>query len=140
MADLVAGAPESSVAAVLPTDVVVTPPDVSVPADKARWSGIWQGWGCMARACDIRIAIEAVTSSGPTVVYVGVSDQQPQMTDRAQGQFVGNELQVRLHTGARLVLRLREAVGATEMEIAVWRPETQLLLVGVLSNKPVAPI
>lgn len=140
MADLVAGAPESSVAAVLPADVVVTPPDVSVPADKARWSGIWQGWGCMARACDIRIAIEAVTGSGATVVYVGVSDQQPQVTDRAQGQFVGNELQVRLHTGARLVLRLREAVGATEMEMAAWRPETQLLLAGVLSNKPVAPI
>lgn len=136
MPDLVASASESSVAAVLPADVVITPPDGSLPFDRARWSGIWQGWACMSRACDIRIAIESVAAAGATVVYAGVSDQQAQVTDRAQGRFVGNELHARLHTGARLVLRLRDGVG--EMEMSVWRPESQLLAAGVLSNKPLA--
>lgn len=136
MPDLVAGFSESSVAAVLPADVVVTPPDASLPVDKARWSGVWQGWACMSRACDIRVAIESVTTTGATVVYAGASEQQRQVTDRAQGSFVGNELHARLHTGARLVLRLRG--GVDEMEMSVWRPETQLLAAGVLTNKPLA--
>jgi len=136
MPDLVAGFSESSVAAVFPTDVVITPPDASLPVDKARWSGVWQGWACMSRACDIRVAIESVTTTGASVVYAGVSEQQPRVTDRAQGRFVGNELHARLHTGARLVLRLRD--GVDEMEMAVWRPETQLLATGVLTNKPLA--
>lgn len=136
MPDLVAGFSESSVAAVLPTDVVITPPSASLPVDKARWSGVWQGWACMSRACDIRVAIESVSTTGATVVYAGASEQQPQVTDRAQGSFVGNELHARLHTGARLVLRLRG--GVDEMEMSVWRPETQLLAAGVLTNKPLA--
>lgn len=139
MSDLVSGYSESPVAAVLPVDVAVTPPDAALPPEKARWSGVWIGWGCRARACDLRIAIESVTATAATVVYVGVSDQQPQVTDRVQGRFVGNELHMRLHTGARLVLRLREGSGGVEMEVTVWRPETRLLLAGVLSKKPVAP-
>ncbi len=136
MPDLVAGFSESSVAAVLPTDLVITPPDASLPTDKARWSGVWQGWACIFRACDIRVAIESVTATGATVLYAGVSEQQPQVSGRSQGRFVGNELHARLHTGARLVLRLREgSVG--EMEISVWRAETQLLFAGVLSNRVV---
>ena len=133
MPDLVAGFSESSVPAVLPTDVVITPPDASVPADKARWSGAWQGWACIFRACDIRIAIESVTTTVATVVYAGVSERQPQMTGRSQGSFVGSELHARLQTGERLVLRLREGT-ASEMEVSVWRAEKQLLLAGVLSK------
>lgn len=136
MPDLVAGFSESSVAAALPADVVITPPDASLPVDKARWSGVWQGWACIFRACDIRVAIESVTATGATVVYAGVSDQQPQLTGRSQGSFVGNELHARLHTGARLVLRLREG-SAGEMEMSVWRAETQLLFAGVLSTRVV---
>lgn len=139
MPDLVAGSSESSVAAVLPSDVVITPPDASLPVEKVRWSGIWKGWACPARACDIRVAIESVTASGAIVVYAGASEQQPQVTDRAQASFVGNELHARLRTGALLVLRLRE--GATgEMEMSVWRPETRLLSAGVLGNKPLVPV
>ncbi|MBI3101719.1 MAG: alpha/beta hydrolase [Burkholderiales bacterium] len=141
MPDLVPGYSESAVAAVLPPDVVVTPPEAGLPADKARWSGLWQGWACMARACDVRIVIETVTAEGATVVYAAASGQQPQVTDRSQGRFVGNELHARLHTGAQLVLRLREGGGSdrAEMEMAVWRPEARLLAAGVLSNKPAAP-
>lgn len=134
MSDLVAGFSESSVAAVLPPDVVITPPDASLPVDRARWSGVWQGWGCIFRACDIRVAIESVTPTGATVVYAGVSERQPQVTGRSQGSFVGSELHARLQTGERLVLRLREGT-ASEMEVSVWRAEKQLLLAGVLSNR-----
>lgn len=139
MSELVVGVSESSVAAVLPSDVAIAPPDPTVALEKARWSGVWHGWACMSRACDIRIAIESVTPESATVVYAGASERQPQVTDRTQGRFVLNELHARLHTGALLVLRLRD--GATgEMEMSVWRPEARLLSVGVLSNKPVAPV
>ncbi|WP_233250628.1 S9 family peptidase, partial [Acidovorax sp. HMWF018] len=137
MPDQMAGPSESPVAAVLPPDVAVTPPAASVPLDKARWSGLWQGWACMARACDVRIAVEAVTAEGATLVYAAASEQQAQVTDRSQGRFVGNELHTRLHTGARLVLRLRE--GRSEMEMTVWRPESRLLAAGVLSTQLAAP-
>lgn len=90
----------------------------------------------MARSCDISIAIEEVNAVGARVVYAAVSDQQAQVTDRAQGLFAGSELHVRLHTGARLVLRLRD--GLDEMEMSVWRPESQLLVAGVLSQKQFA--
>lgn len=128
---------ESAVAATLPPDVAITPPDAALPAAKARFSGVWQGAACAARACDIRIAVESVTTSGATVVYAGANEQQPQITDRTQAAFVGSELQARLHTGARLVMRLRE--GGGELEIAAWRPETHLLLASVLSKQALAP-
>ena len=141
MPDLVPGSSESSVAAVLPPDVVVKPPGADLAAGKTRWSGLWQGWACRDRACDVRIAIEAVTAEGATVVYAAASEQQAQVTDRSQGRFVGNELHTRLHTGARLVLRLREGGGngGAEMEMGVWRPEIGLLAAGVLSNELLAP-
>jgi dienelactone hydrolase len=128
---------DSAVAAQLPADAVITPPPATLPAAKARFSGVWQGSACMARACDIRIAVESVSATGATVVYAGANEQQPQVTDRTQATFVGSELQARLRTGARLVMRLRD--GGGEMEIAAWRPETQLLLAGVLSNQALAP-
>ena len=137
MSGLVAGPSESPVAAALPSDVAVTQLGADLPADKARWSGLWRGWACMARACDVRIAIEAVTPEGATVVYAAASEQQAQVTDRSQGRFVGNELHTRLHTGARLALRLRDGIvssGGAEMEMALWRPETRLLATGVLSS------
>lgn len=141
---LTLGPSESPVAAVLPSDVAITPPDAGLPADKARWSGIWQGWGCLGRACDIRIAVEVLTANGATLVYAGASDQQAPVTDRTQARFVGNELHARLQTGARVVLRLRDGTGmgesGVEMEVAVWRPESHLLLVGVLGKKPSPPV
>ena len=137
MPGLVPGPSESPVAAALPSDVAVTPPAADLPADKARWSGLWQGWACMARACDVRIAIEAVTPEGATVVYAAASGQQAPVTHRSQGRFVGSELHTRLHTGANLVLRLRD--GAAEMEMTVWRPETRLLIAGVLGQQLAPP-
>ena len=55
MPQLEAGPSESSVAAVLPTDVKVLRPDTALAPAKARWSGIWNGWACFGRQCDIHI-------------------------------------------------------------------------------------
>ncbi|MDQ0610594.1 dienelactone hydrolase [Variovorax sp. W1I1] len=57
------------------------------------------------------------------------------MVDEAPGRFENDELQVRLKTGAKLVLRLRKD---GDMELGIWRPETQLLSMGVLSRRPPA--
>jgi len=124
---------ESPIAAVLPNDVVVVAPDALVPPEKARWSGIWQGWACRGWQCDIKIAIEKVSETGATVAYAGASAGQGLITDRADGRFVDGELRLRLRTGANLVLRLRTS---GDMEMSLWRPANQLLSAGVLSQAP----
>ena len=117
----------------LPPEISITPPAANLPADKARWSGVWKGWACWASLCDVKIAIEKVTDTGATLAYAGGSEQTT-LNDRGEAQFVNDELVFRVKTGARLVLRLR-ANG--EMELSIWRPDTQLIATGVLTQKPV---
>jgi dienelactone hydrolase len=133
MPGLAPGLPESNATAVLPPDISITPPAANLPADKARWSGVWKGWACWASLCDVKIAIEKVTDTGATLAYAGGSEQAT-LNDRGEAQFVNNELVFRVKTGARLVLRLR-ANG--EMELSIWRPDTQLIATGLLTQKPV---
>ncbi|WP_205964266.1 alpha/beta hydrolase family protein [Ramlibacter agri] len=125
---------ESPVAAELPAEVAKLAPDASLPPELARWSGAWNGWACFAALCDIKLAIRDLTATGARVTYAGASAQQVN-NDEAAGTFDGGELQVRLRTGAKVVLRLR-ADG--DMEFSLWRPDTQLLSAGVLSRKPPA--
>jgi dienelactone hydrolase len=122
---------ESPVAAVLPADVAITPPPADVPPDRARWSGMWQGWACAGQACDVKVAVERLHGAGATVAYAGASASASN-AHRGEAQFVGEELHLRLHTGANLVLRLR---GEGDMEMSLWRPETQLLSAGVLTQR-----
>ncbi|HSV57918.1 MAG TPA: alpha/beta fold hydrolase [Variovorax sp.] len=133
MPQLLAGPSESPVAAQLPADAAPVPPDASVPAKRARWSGVWRGWACFARACEVQLAIEKMSEAGATVAYAGASSVQGLITDRAEGEFVGDELQVRLSTEAKLVLRLRES---GDMEMSLWKPDSKLLSAGVLTQKP----
>ena len=133
MASLRPAISESPVAAVLPPDVALTPPDAALAQDKARWAGLWQGWACAGLQCDIRIAVEKVSDLSATVAYAGASAGQGLLTDRAEGEFVGDELWLRLRTGARLVLRMR---ASGDMEMSLWRPDTQLISAGLLSQKP----
>ncbi|WP_204162211.1 S9 family peptidase [Variovorax sp. WS11] len=128
---------ESPVPAVLPADVAVRSPDPALAPDKARFSGLWQGWACPRAQCDVRIAVEQVGEREATVVYAGANAWQGLITDRAVGEFEGGELRLRLRTGAKLLLRLRE--GSGDMEISLWRPDTQLLSFGVLTQKPLNP-
>lgn len=55
------------------------------------------------------------------------------VTHRGEATFVAEELHLRVHTGAKLVLRLRVS---GDMEMSLWRPDTQLLSAGVLTQRP----
>lgn len=126
---------DSPAQALLPPDVSVTPPAADLPSALARWSGTWQGWACPGQACDVKIAVERIDQAGATVVYAGASATSS-IVRRGQAQFVGDELNLRLPTGAKLVLRLRPD---GDMEMSLWRPEAQLRAAGVLTQRPLAP-
>lgn len=131
MAQLSRGWSESSVAAVLPLPVHVTPPAPDLATGRSAFSGLWKGWACPNASCDIQVAIARVDDLGASVVYAGANGWQGLIQDRAEGQFVGAELQTSLGTGVMLVLRLR-ADG--DMDMSLWR-EKRLLSVGVLSQR-----
>jgi dienelactone hydrolase len=133
MPGLAPGLSESSVAAVLPSDITITPPAANLSADKARWSGMWTGWACGASLCDVKVAVEKVTDTGATLVYAGSSSQST-VNDRGEALFVNDELVFRVKTGANLVLRLRPT---GEMEFSIWKPDTRLISTGLLTQKPV---
>ena len=124
----------SAVPAEWPADVAVVPPDASLPEARRRWSGRWQGWACAGMVCDAKVAVERVSTEGATVVYAGASASNT-VTHRGEGTFVGEELHVRVNTGAKLVLRLR---AGGDMEMSLWRPDTQLLSAGVLTQRPLS--
>ena len=133
MPGLSAGFSESPVAAVLPADMTITPTAVSLPADKARWSGLWQGWACGGALCNVKIAVEKVTDMGATLVYAGGSSTSS-LTERSEALFESSELVFRVKTGARLAMRLR---AGDEMELSIWRSDGQLIATGLLTQKPV---
>ncbi|MDP1740714.1 S9 family peptidase [Polaromonas sp.] len=133
MPGLSAGFSESPMAAVLPEGTTITQPAASLPADKARWSGLWAGWACWAALCNAKIAVERVTDTGATLAYAG-SSAQSTINDRGEAQFVNDELVFRVKTGAKLVLRLRPS---GEMEFSIWKPDTELITTGLLTQKPV---
>lgn len=129
MADLPRAVSESPVAAELPPQPAVEPTGLS--PELARWAGQWKGWACLAAGCDVKIDIRDLQAGGATVRYAGASALQT-VVDEAPASFHGPELQAGLKTGARLALRLR-ADG--DMEMSLWRPEGQLLSLGVLSKR-----
>jgi len=123
---------ESPVVAELPPPVSALPQDTSLPPELSRWSGTWNGWACRAALCDVRIAIRQLTPTGAVVDYAAATTSQ-KINDTAESQFVGNELQMRLRTGARISLRLRPD---GDMEMILRRADDQLLSLGVLSRRP----
>lgn len=108
-------------------------PQADLPPELARWAGLWKGWACFAAACDVQIDLRDLSAAGATVRYAGASAQQTVVDETAEGRFVGQELETRLKTGARLALRLRVD---GDMEMSLWRPDSQLLSAGVLSRRP----
>jgi hypothetical protein len=128
MPRLQAAVSESPVAAVLPGGGVSVLPDTALPPQRASSHGLWTGWACGNRMCDVRIAVEQVSQTQATLAFAMVSPLDIPLTERAIGQFVGEELQVPLGSGARLVLR-RRADG--DMDFSTGSPEKQLLSAGV---------
>lgn len=135
MSHLRAGPAESSVAAELPPDVALQPPDPALQDRRtASWAGIWRGWACRAAQCDVKLAIERLSAEGATVVYAGANTTQ-RITERGEARFINNELHMPLRNGATLLLRLRED---GDMDLSLWRNATQLISYGVLTQKPFA--
>lgn len=131
MAVMTRGWSESSVAAVLPEPVRITPPAPDLATHLRNFSGQWNGWACQSASCDVKVAIERVDEQGATVAYAGANGWQGLIQDRAEGRFVGTELHTRLKTGATLVLRMRTD---GDMDLSLWRAE-RLVSVGVLSQQ-----
>jgi dienelactone hydrolase len=129
---LSAGASDSQIAAQLPSDMTVVPPDESLPKFKVRWSGVWQGWACISRQCDIKLAVEQVTESGARIIYAAASEAQAPFVQRVSASFDGLELNARLRTGSKLALRFRPD---GDLEFTIWRPDSNLLSAGVLTQK-----
>lgn len=127
------GLTESALPAALPDGVTLTPPDASVPPARARFAGLWQGWACRNAWCDVKLAVEQVSADTARITYAGANTAQGLIVDRTEARFEGDELVAQLRTGAKLAMRLR-ADG--DMEISLWRAESTLLSVGVLSQRP----
>lgn len=132
MPRLQAAVSESPVAAVLPGGGVSVLPDPALPPERASWHGLWTGWACANRLCDVRMAVEQVSPTQATLAFAMVSPLDAPLTERATGQFVGDELHVHFGRGARLVLRRRTD---GDMEMTYWKSEKLLLYAGVLTQK-----
>jgi len=107
MPTLAPGKSNSPVAAYLPANTEITPPEADVPAAKAAWSGKWSGWACRDIACDTKLAVEKVTTDGATIIYSFASGQVKPFMTRAQAKFVGDELQADIGGGANVAYRMR---------------------------------
>lgn len=102
------GLSQSPIVALVPSDSVVTPPDSTVPADKARWSGKWYGWACQSQSCDFKLVVEKVTEQGATIFYASASKERGRNGERLQARFRGDELQAALG-GGQLAVRMRKS-------------------------------
>lgn len=131
------GLSESPAPAVLPSGSEPVLPDASLPLERSRWHGLWHGWACAGMQCDVRIAIEQVSAQHATVAFASASAVQGTMAERGSGNFENEDLIVPLAGSTRLVMRLR---GDGDMEMAYWKPETQLVSVGVLTQRPLQSI
>lgn len=125
---------ESTVAAVLPADTAIQTPASDVANSKARFSGLWSGWGCQARICDVKLAVEKITETGATVVYAGASDSG-QLNERVQAVFSGDELQALLSTGTVLSFRFRPGSDLLEF---VGNNKGAVRIAGMLSQTAAA--
>jgi len=136
VSQLVHAASESPVAAVVPPDAAIQTPGSNVSPNKARWSGIWSGWGCLGQVCDIKLVVEKLTDEDATIIYVGASDSS-ELSERVQAVFSGDELKATLSTGTVLSFRIR-AGGSGVMEF-VGYGNGVLRVAGVLSQTAAAP-
>jgi dienelactone hydrolase len=126
---------DSFTPATLPPDVTIVRPGQGAPRTRVQWSGIWHGWACPGQVCDVKVAVERVGKDSATVVYAAASPASS-TAHRGEAQFVADELHLRVHSGAKLVMRLRPD---GDMEMSLWRPDTQLLAAGVLTQRPLPP-
>ena len=102
-------------------------------ASKARFNGIWSGWGCQLRGCDIKQAVEKISEGAATIVYAGASKESG-LAERVQAVFAGDELKATRSTGAVLAFRIR--TGNSGVMEFVGSNSGVIRVAGVLSQTP----
>lgn len=89
----------SQTKAELPEGVTIVPPNNSVPAEKAAFSGFWNGWMCRNAVTAHKLAVSEVTNEGASVVYVVANKNFTPYTsysDRIKMWFIAGELRGKL--------------------------------------------
>ncbi|MEM7403669.1 MAG: dienelactone hydrolase family protein [Pseudomonadota bacterium] len=122
MPRLKAAISENTVDAKLPENVRVVAPEANVPAEHARFSGLWSGWACRSQFCDVKIAVERVDEASATVVYARAYLGSGTPHDRLRGRFKDGELHGSLPDGRTLALRLRDDGDMEMLVLADGRP------------------
>ena len=125
------GSSKSPVAAALPPDTSIVPPESALPNNRARWSGRWSGWACLDSLCDTKLAIEKLSSNTATFVYVFGSSSVRSNPQRVEGKFIGDELHGTLASGSRVAYRFRSD-GALDF---LFLPRSGNPVGGVLSRE-----
>ncbi len=93
----------------LPKDLLITPPDVSIPKETSRFSGIWKGeWG--GGALDGALAVTRVLSADEIEVIYSwrlANNQNTGFTDPFVAKVSGDELILpKFRNGAEVTYRL----------------------------------
>lgn len=138
MARLAAAPSNSPVQAVLPDNVVITPPTPDLPQDIAVWSGRWAGYSCRNFVCDTRLAVTEVRPDGASVIYTyGYRHSSGPRIDvqRVEMKFIGKEMIGNLASGSFITYRLRNQ---GEMEFKWSNASGSEWQVGVLVREQAA--
>ena len=98
----------STIATVLPGNVVIDAPSSAIPYERAKWSGVWSGWACQDQTCDTKLVVEKVTAAGADIIYSFASGSVRPYNARVAAQFVGDELHATLRNGAKISYRMRK--------------------------------
>jgi hypothetical protein len=100
----------SAIAAELPADVRIAPPDPDVPPALAALSGTWSGAMCPGSAASVKVAVEQVTPVSGSIIYAvaNSSANMPPKSSRIDAVVKpGDELRGKFGN-ADIVLRSRE--------------------------------
>ena len=81
-------------------------PDITV-VFKSKYSGIWEGWMCRKKACDIKVAIEILTSKGGKGVVAIADESSGKWMWRVTFVFLDGELVAHLPNNDTVALLMR---------------------------------
>ena len=87
--------------------VGIIPPAADLPPAKAAWSGIWSGWACRNKTCDIKLAVREVRADGATIIYSFASPWIGPFMTQVEAEFVGEEVQAYIGKGISVAYRMR---------------------------------
>lgn len=141
-ADLRPGVSDSRTSAPSLDDVGVERPAAGIDARLAAFSGRWAGWACpnfsgIPRACDIKIVVEQVNSSGGLLSYAyGQDGFAPYAMRRMVAKYEANELWGNLENrpgGPWISLRVRPD---GNLDFFFAAPSRRITTSGVLSRLP----